>query len=88
VFAIIFSSFDFNFNIAPDYLCKAFPTMSFCEKVLLFFSFNNNTMLTVGYGDIYPVGLGARTAVLLLQLVGFAVSSSALALFLRKVLRF
>jgi len=45
-------------------------------------------MLTVGYGDVYPVEGVAKLLVGLLQLCGFAISSAAVALFLRRILRF
>ncbi len=80
VFAIIFFLFPFAFDFNVE--------LKNCERFLSFIYFNNTTMLTVGYGDIYPVGAGAKITVALLQIIGFAISSSAVALFLRKVLRF
>ena len=74
-----FLPFTFHYTIKP---------VNLVEKFFTFLSFNNTTMLTVGYGDVYPEGIGARIFVALLQLLGFAISSSAIALFLRKILRF
>jgi hypothetical protein len=45
-------------------------------------------MLTIGYGDVYPLGIGARLTVIILQLLGFIISASAITLFIRKLLRF
>jgi hypothetical protein len=82
LFAVPFSFFSSSFCIQP-----AAPS-NFLERLAYFISFNNTTMLTVGYGDIYPIDVAARAAVMLLQLIGFAISSTAVALFLRKLLRF
>jgi len=79
-FSIIFTLGNFKFHF-PDRL-------NYLERFITFFSFNNTTMLTVGYGDIYPEGLGARLLVFLLQIIGFTITSTAIALFLRRVLRF
>jgi hypothetical protein len=59
-----------------------------CNKFLNFLYFNNTTMLTVGYGDTYPEGVGAKIVVGILQILGFAISGTAVALFLRRLLRF
>lgn len=81
LFSVMFTflPFKFHYTIEP---------VNMVEKFFTFLSFNNTTMLTVGYGDVYPEGIGARIFVALLQLLGFAISSSAIALFLRRILRF
>lgn len=80
VFAILFVTFDFDFKLPEG--------ISGFSKFVAFLSFNNTSMLTVGYGDIYPVGIGARFLVILLQITGFVISASAVTLFVRKILRF
>lgn len=80
MFSLLFTFGYFKFHF-PDRL-------NYLERLITFFSFNNTTMLTVGYGDIYPEGLGARLLVFLLQIIGFTITSTAIALFLRRVLRF
>jgi|GEM_PF-3777159 len=81
LFAIIFTVFPFAFEFKPA------PENQFYKFCQLFY-FNNTTMLTIGYGDIAPIGPGARGMVILLQLLGFSISSAAVALFLRRILRF
>ncbi|MBS1778810.1 MAG: hypothetical protein JST70_05770 [Bacteroidetes bacterium] len=78
-FAIFFTLLPFEFKGIPN---------GWVEKFFTFMYFDNTTMLTVGYGDIYPKGIGARLAVALLQISGFAISGTAIALFLRRLLRF
>jgi hypothetical protein len=79
-FSIVFTLGNFKFHF-PDRL-------NYFEKFITFFSFNNTSMFTVGYGDIYPEGVGARLVIFLLQIIGFTITSTAVALFLRRVLRF
>jgi hypothetical protein len=50
--------------------------------------FNNTTMLTIGYGDIFPVSSFARFVVSIEQVIGFIVTGSFVALNLRKIFRF
>ncbi len=64
------------------------PLEATLSKAFNFYISTTPTMLTVGYGDIFPTGITAKVAVIILQLLGFAISSSAVALLLRKILRF
>lgn len=80
-FAMLFSVSGLSFHG----ICAA---STWWSKFSDFVYFNNTTMLTVGYGDIYPVDSVAKLLVALLQLGGFAISSAAIALFLRRILRF
>jgi hypothetical protein len=79
--AVIFCLGSFDFNLPVDQTQK-------WQKFFNFLYFNNTTMLTVGYGDIYPKGAGAKIIVGILQICGFAISGTAVALFLRRLLRF
>jgi hypothetical protein len=58
------------------------------DRFVSFFYFNNTSMLTVGYGDIYPEGTFTKVTVVVLQIGGFAISGAAIALFLKRILRF
>ncbi len=81
LFSILFSLFEFDFNnISQDY--------SYFCRLFNFFYFSNTTMLTVGFGDIYPVGVGAKIMVLFLQIIGFTISTSTVALYLKKLFRY
>jgi len=81
LFASIFFFGSFDFHLSSGQAKD-------CDKFLNFLYFNNTTMLTVGYGDTYPEGVGAKIVVSILQILGFAISGTAVALFLRKLLRF
>jgi hypothetical protein len=83
LFSIIFVIFNFNFEFGIN-LCHA----TWYDKLFNFIYFNNTTMLTVGYGDIYPLGFVSKLFVFILQILGFTFSSSFVALLLRKLLRF
>ena len=82
-FAVIFTfcnlDFEFGSNLSHN---------TWYDKLLNFIYFNNTTMLTVGYGDIYPLGFVSKLLVFILQILGFTFSSSFVALLLRKILRF
>lgn len=80
-FAVIFHFGSFEFQIATH---QKTSSLNFFD----FLYFNNTTMLTVGYGDIYPKGAGTRIIVGILQICGFVISGTAVALFLRKLFRF
>ena len=81
VFTILFTltNLEFHFEIEPS---------NIGERIVYFLSFNTTTMMTVGYGDIYPQGIGARLMVILLQIIGFTISASAVTLYLKKIFRF
>lgn len=83
LFSLIFVIFNFNFEFGNNLSHSAWY-----DKLLNFIYFNNTTMLTVGYGDIYPLGFTSKLFVFFLQILGFTFSSSFVALLLRKLLRF
>lgn len=83
LFALAFSVLPFKFHL-PSHDAN----WCWLEQFFTYVMFNNTTMLTVGYGDMYPEGIGAKIVVALLQIVGFAISGTAIALFLRRLLRF
>ncbi len=82
IFSLLFISGSFHFHFSEK------EPVEFCEKFITFFFFNNTTMLTVGYGDIFPVSAGAKIIVMILQIIGFTISGSAIALLLKRILRF
>ncbi|WP_151087410.1 potassium channel family protein [Hymenobacter baengnokdamensis] len=86
LFALIFCSMPCDF--ASPAGVPSLHELCWLERFATFVTFNNTTMLTIGYGDIYPAKIGAKALVMALQIIGFAISSSAIALFLRKMLRF
>lgn len=79
LFALIFSTGLFGFNK---------EIIEWPDRFVSFFYFNNTSMLTVGYGDIYPTDVPAKLLVVLLQIIGFIISGSSIALLLRRILRF
>ncbi|WP_179413715.1 potassium channel family protein [Mucilaginibacter sp. E4BP6] len=81
IFALLFTFLPFEFNGISK-------TMGVWPRIGNFLYFNHTTMLTVGYGDLFPKSPGAKSVVMLLQLMGFSISSAAVALFLRRILRF
>jgi hypothetical protein len=83
IFALIFASCRSNF-----YFSDGISHKEFFDLFLNFIYFNNTTMLTVGYGDIYPLGFLSKFMVFMLQIIGFTLSSSFIALLLRKLLRY
>lgn len=83
LFSLIFVAFNFQFEFAVN-----LSHSLWYEKFLNYIYFNNTTMLTVGYGDIYPLGFCSKMFVFILQILGFTFSSSFVALLLRKLLRF
>lgn len=83
LFSIIFVVFNFEFEFGTN-----LSHSTWYDKFLNFTYFNNTTMLTVGYGDIYPLGFVSKLFVFILQILGFTFSSSFVALLLRKLLRF
>lgn len=83
LFSLFFASTNLEFFYAPD-----LSHSNWGEKFFNFLYFNNTTMLTVGYGDIYPLGLFSKMFVFILQILGFTISSSFVALLLRKLLRY
>ncbi|MEM9275013.1 MAG: ion channel, partial [Cyanobacteria bacterium P01_F01_bin.143] len=62
--------------------------LSWWQKIIPIIYFNNTTMLTVGYGDIYPTDSLTKIVVLFQQTFGFAITGSFLTLLLRKLFRF
>lgn len=82
-FAIIFTFCNLDFEFGDN-----LSHTTWYDKLLNFIYFNNTTMLTVGYGDIYPLGFTSKLLVFILQILGFTFSSSFVALLLRKLLRF
>lgn len=79
LFAFIFTIGKFNFKgISTEPL----------QKFVDFVYFNNTSMLTVGYGDIAPDSIPAKIGVIVLQILGFIISGSAIALLLKRILRF
>lgn len=83
LFSIIFVIFNFQFEFGVN-----LSHSLWYEKFFNYIYFNNTTMLTVGYGDIYPLGFCSKIFVFILQILGFTFSSSFIALLLRKLLRF
>jgi hypothetical protein len=79
-FCIIFYFGDLDF-------CKMESVRGW-EKIVTYLYFNNTTMLTIGYGDIYPVSIAAKIFTLILQLLGFIISTSFVALLLRRIFRY
>lgn len=82
-FSLLFVCFDLDFEYGANLLHN-----TWYDKLLNFIYFNNTTMLTVGYGDIYPLGFTSKLFVFILQILGFTFSSSFVAILLRKILRF
>jgi hypothetical protein len=83
IFALIFTFCNLDFEYGANLLHN-----TWYDKLLNFIYFNNTTMLTVGYGDIYPLGFTSKLLVFILQILGFTFSSSFVAILLRKILRF
>lgn len=81
VFALLFTLGPFKFYGIDPHGCGL-------ARFGNFLYFNNTSMLTIGYGDIYPKDAGGKFSVVILQLIGFSISSAAVALFLRRILRF
>ena len=80
IFTTIYSFFDFDFEKVKNY--------KGLEKFITYFYFNNTTMLTIGYGDIYPNSIVGKIFTIILQLLGFSISTAFVALLLRKIFRF
>lgn len=98
-FAFIFTIGNFCFHMPETYnsICtigkytvleSSIVKNSFWPTFVNFIFFNNTTMFTVGYGDIYPVGIGAKILVMILQVLGYLISGTAIALILKRILRF
>lgn len=83
IFSLIFATTNLDF-----YYASTLSHSNWGEKFLNFIYFNNTTMLTVGYGDIYPLGFVSKMFVYILQILGFTISSSFVALLLRKLIRY
>ena len=81
VFALIFIWFNIPFNSLTNENCVI-------HKFFTLMYFNNTTMLTIGYGDIYPTTMMGRFLSALLQILGFSISSATVVLFVRKFLRY
>jgi hypothetical protein len=87
VFFLVSLFFSLLFSLLPVHF-NGLNSELWWEKVFHFLYFCNTTMLTVGYGDIYPIDIGSRFLVIALQIFGFVISSSFVVLITRKILRF
>ena len=80
LFLILFLIPIFEFNNLPANISW--------KKIISIVYFNNTTMLTVGYGDIYLKDILTKLVVSIQQIFGFLITGSFITLSLRKMFRF
>ena len=85
---IVYHLFFLCLLLIPVFQFKTLGSDLSWERVISLIYFNNTTMLTIGYGDIYPIDILTKTVVLIQQIVGFAIAGSFITLVLRKWFRF
>lgn len=61
---------------------------SLIKLIVDIFYFNNTTVFTIGYGDIYPSSLLSKIIVAFQQALGFSLTGGFVSLWLRKMFRF
>ena len=74
--------------LIPIFEFNNLPANISWEKIISIAYFNNTTMLTVGYGDIYPNDILTKFVVSMQQIFGFLITGSFITLSLRKMFRF
>ncbi|MDQ0971177.1 hypothetical protein QFZ31_001055 [Neobacillus niacini] len=88
ILQIVFLFINFPFKWRPLEYKGLDSELGTFNKIVSTFYFNSTTMLTSVYGDISPMNSVTRLVVVLQQVLGFVISGSFIALFLRKIFRF
>src|SRR5699024_2891503 len=62
-FGLIYFTFSFNSIILIENVTNRYPEVSVLRQLFLSMYFSGVTLLTIGYGDITPIGIGRIIAI-------------------------
>lgn len=62
-FGLIYFTFSFNSIILIENVANRYPEVSVLRQLFLSMYFSGVTLLTIGYGDITPIGIGRIIAI-------------------------
>lgn len=62
-FGLIYFTFSFNSTILIENVANRYPDASLLRQLFLSMYFSGVTLLTIGYGDITPIGIGRIIAI-------------------------